>query len=334
MRLATLFDISSQKATTVFVLPGGQRVGLIDVVHYAPPGASFENFENLAGVASHLDIVLPAIRQWRQVQPPLSSISSPGIRFLPPVPAPRTFRVFDAFENHARAWRSKLNLEFSEAWLTQPAFHFGNSATLVGHEAPVCCPRDCRQFDYGLALGVVIGRGGKNIAAQDAWKHIAGFTIINDFSIRQLERLEMQTGLGPGKSRDFATAVGPYLVTLDDLADRIDLEGHIHLTMTARLNGKQTSRGNASTMFFSWPQLIEHASRDVELSPGDLMCSGTIGGGSILEAGPDNTGGWLKPGDTIELEIERLGVLRTPIVEQPGSRMNASLNAGGALVEV
>lgn len=334
MRLATLFDSSSQKATTVFVLPGGQRVGLIDVVHYAPPGASFDNFENLAEVASHLDIVLPAIRQWRQEHPPLASMSTPGLRLLPPVPAPRTFRVFDAFEDHARNWRKKLDIDFSESWSAQPAFYFGNSASLIGHEAPVSCPRDGQQLDFGLSLGIVIGRGGRNISARNAWKHVAGFTIINDLSVREIERLEMRTGLGPGKSRDFATAVGPYLVTLDDLADRIDSEGRIHLTMTAKLNGKEISRGNAASMFFSWPQIIEQASRDVEILPGDLFCSGTIGGGSILEIGPDTTGGWLKSGDTLELEIERLGILRTPIVARLDPVPTTAQNAGEALVGV
>ena len=222
----------------------------------------------------------------------------------------------------------------SGVWYDQPAFYFGNCASLVGHETPVACPRDCVQLDYGLELGVVIGRGGRDIKARDAWKHISGFTIINDLSARELERIELQAGFGPGKSRDFATAVGPYLVTLDDLADRIDSDGHIHLTMIARLNGKETSRGNSASMFFNWPQIIEHASRDAELCPGDLLSSGTVGGGSILEATPEITGGWLKPGDTIELEIERLGVLRTPIIARSDAEHSTIANAGGALVEV
>lgn len=335
MRLATLFDTTQQKANTVFVLPGGQRVGLIDVVHYAPAGATTEHFESLAEVASHLDIVLPAIRQWRQEQPILPAI--PGgseKRFLPPVPAPRTFRAFDSFEQHAKAWRAQLDLSFSGAWYETPAFYFANTASLIGHETPVQAPLDCHQLDFELELGVVIGRGGKNIPAADAWKHIAGFTIINDLSVRDLERVEMKSGLGPGKSRDFATAVGPYLVTLDDLRDRIDSEGRVHLAMIARINGREVSRGNAASMFFSWPQLIEHASRDAALSPGDLISSGAIGGGSILEAGVESVGGWLKPGDTVELEIERLGILRTPIAEREGSRAEHSINADGALVGV
>src|SRR5207244_3490783 len=111
-----------------------------------------------------------------------------------------------------------------------------------------------------------------------------------------------------------------HLVTLDDLRDRIDDDGRIHLEMVARVNGRELSRGNSGDMYFTWPQIIEHASRDAELAPGDLLGSGTVGTGCILELGPENTGGWLKPGDVVELEIERLGVLRTPIVARVEGR--------------
>jgi len=123
-------------------------------------------------------------------------------------------------------------------------------------------------------------------------------------------------------------------VTLDDLADRIDSSGRIHLRMSARVNGKQLSKGDSSSMYFSWPQIIEHASRDAELFPGDLIGSGTVGTGCILELGPENTGGWLKPGDTVELEIDRLGVLRTPIIERPDAPATTHETRGDALVTV
>jgi fumarylacetoacetate (FAA) hydrolase len=126
----------------------------------------------------------------------------------------------------------------------------------------------------------------------------------------------MSVGLGPAKGKDFATGVGPYLVTLDEFKDRIDKDNRIDLAMSARVNGKELSRGNAKTMYFTWPQLVAQASRDAELFPGDLIGSGTVGSGCILELGPENTGGWLKPGDVIELEIEKLGVLRNKVVER------------------
>jgi fumarylacetoacetate (FAA) hydrolase len=334
MRLATLLDESNQKATTVFVLPSGQTVGLHEVVHYAPAGASFENFANLAEVAGHLDVVLPAIRMWRADQPAQTGNARAALRFCPPVPAPRSFRDFYAFEQHVKTCRAKRGLEMNPAWYDAPAFYFSNPGSLIGHEAPVYAPRGSQQLDYELELGIVIGRGGKDIKARDAWKHIAGFTIINDLSARDLQREEMAVGLGPAKGKDFATAVGPYLVTLDDLADRIDSIGRIHLSMTARVNGRELSRGNAASMYFSWPQIIEYASRDAMLFPGDLLGSGTVGTGCILELGPENTGGWLEPGDVVELEIERLGVLRTPIIDRPDAPEPERSRAGDALATV
>ena len=123
----------------------------------------------------------------------------------------------------------------------------------------------------------------------------------------------MGVGLGPSKSKDFATAVGPWLVTLDEFADRIDGE-RLRLAMSARRNGRELSRGDAAALHHAIPRLIEHASRDAELFPGDLIATGTVGTGCILELGPENTGGWLVPGDVVELEIERIGVLVTPVV--------------------
>src|SRR3989440_11420710 len=272
MRLATLFDPASGKATTVFVLPSGERIDLTDVVHYAPKGATFDNFANLAEVAGHLDVVLPAISGWRSVRPQASGVSA-RTKYLPPVPAPRAFRDFYAFEQHVKTCRAKRGLEMVPAWYDAPAFYFSNPGSLIGHDAPLCAPKGSKELDYELELGIVIGRGGKDIRPRDAWKHVAGFTIVNDFSARDLQRAEMSVGLGPAKGKDFATAVGPYMVTLDDLADRIDSVGRIHLQMIARVNGKELSRGNSSSMYFSWPTIIEQASRDAMLYPGDLIAS-------------------------------------------------------------
>jgi fumarylacetoacetate (FAA) hydrolase len=334
MRLATLIDPTTRKPTTVFVLPGGQKIDLCDAVHYAPVGASQDYFANLVEVASHLDFVLPAISGWRSNLAAKPQAVNGHARFLPPVPAPRSFRDFYAFEQHVKACRAKRGLEMVPAWYQAPAFYFSNPGSLIGHDAPVYAPRGSVELDYELELGIVIGQGGKDITARDAWKHVAGFTIINDLSARDVQRAEMTVGLGPAKGKDFATAVGPYLVTLDDLADRIDTAGRVHLKMAARVNGKQLSQGRASEMYFTWPQLIEHASRDVELYPGDLIGSGTVGTGCILELGPENTGGWLKPGDVVELEIERLGILRTPIVDRPDAGETLRESVGGALATV
>jgi fumarylacetoacetate (FAA) hydrolase len=247
----------------------------------------------------------------------IQRLKNSEFRFLVPIPLPRTFRDFYAFEAHVKNARKRRGLEMLPQWYEQPVFYFSNPSTLKGHEAPVFAPLGCSELDYELELGIVISDRGINIAPDDAWKHVAGFTIINDFSARDIQRKEMAVGLGPAKAKDFATGVGPYLVTLDEFQDRIDKDGRVDLEMTARVNGKELSRGNAKSMYFTWPQIIARASADAELFPGDLIGSGTVGTGCILELGPENTNGWLKPGDVVELEIERLGVLRNHIVNRP-----------------
>jgi fumarylacetoacetate (FAA) hydrolase len=236
-----------------------------------------------------------------------------------PILAPRTFRDFYAFEQHVATCRKNRGFAMDPAWYEQPAFYFSNPMGLVGSDTPVHAPAGCAELDYELEMGLIIGDGGRDIRREDAWRHVAGFTIINDFSARDLQRREMSVGLGPAKSKDFATAVGPCMVSLDEVSDRIDSENRLHLEMSARVNGKELSCGNAAAMYFTWPRIIEHASRDAMLAPGDLLGSGTVGTGCILELGPEKTGGWLKPGDMVELEIERIGVLRTPIVARPSN---------------
>lgn len=236
--------------------------------------------------------------------------------FLPPVVRPHAFRDFYAFEQHVKTARGRRGLEVPPAWYEVPVFYFSNHNALVGHHAAIHAPRDCAELDYELELGVVIGHGGRDIAPERAWEHVAGFTIINDLSARDLQRKEMAVGLGPAKGKDFATAVGPWLVPRSAFADRIQGET-LTLEMAARINGREFSRGNAATLHHSVPRLIAQASRDVELFAGELIGTGTVGTGCILELGPETTGGWLKPGDVVELEIERIGVLRTRIVERP-----------------
>ena len=290
MRLATL---DGDKA--VAVLPDGSIVALQCV-------------GGLAGACTRIDEIRHDFESGLK-QP----LKQPA-KFIPPVPLPHTFRDFYAFEQHVKSARARRGLEMLPGWYEQPVFYFSNPGTLVGHEHPVHAPLGCQELDYELELGVIIGKGGRDILAADAWKHVAGFTIVNDFSARDIQRKEMAVGLGPAKGKDFATGVGPYLATLDEFTDRIGKDGRVELEMRARVNGKELSHGNARSMHFTWPQIIAHASRDAVLFPGDLIGSGTVGTGCILELGPENTGGWLKPGDVVELEIERLGVLRNPIV--------------------
>jgi fumarylacetoacetate (FAA) hydrolase len=238
-------------------------------------------------------------------------------RFFPPILRPSAFRDFYAFEQHVRTARARRGEEMNPAWYEIPVFYFSNPNSFVGDNDSVFAPAGCTELDYELELGVAIGKRCRNVAITQAWNCVAGFTIINDLTARDLQRAEMPMGLGPAKGKDFATGVGPMLVTRDEFADKINNET-VSLQMSARVNGRELSRGNSSFLHHTFPKMIAHASRDADLFPGDIIGSGTVGFGCILELGPENTGGWLKAGDVVELEIERLGVLRTRIAPRQG----------------
>jgi fumarylacetoacetate (FAA) hydrolase len=176
-------------------------------------------------------------------------------------------------------------------------------------------PAATNELDFELELACVIGRAGRDIPVAGAESHVAGYTIMNDWSARDVQRQEMSVGLGPAKGKDFATSLGPTLVTPDELADRRRPDGRYDLTMIARVNGEEVGRGNAGDIHWTFAQMIERASRDVELQPGDVIGSGTVGGGCLLELGQE-IHPWLEPDDEVELEIERIGRLRNRVGER------------------
>lgn len=232
---------------------------------------------------------------------------------LPPVVS---IRDFYAFEQHVKTCRRQRGLDMLPQWYQVPVFYFSNPACVIGHDDTVRAPQGSEALDYELELACVIGKPGSNIPADDrALEYVAGFTIMNDWSARDIQRVEIAVGLGPSKSKDFATSLGPELVTFDDLRDGYR-DGRLHLEMTASVNGQVLSRGNAGSMHWTWPQLIAHASRDTWLREGDVLGSGTVGTGCILELTPEAVGGWLKPGDVVELTVEKLGTLRNRVVEE------------------
>ncbi|MBI1825786.1 MAG: fumarylacetoacetate hydrolase family protein [Planctomycetes bacterium] len=235
-------------------------------------------------------------------------------RWLPPVPNPRTFRDFYAFEQHVKAARAKRGLEMLPEWYELPIFYFSNPCSLKGHLEPVKKPAMTNELDFELEVACVLGRDVQDVSGQAAEDAIFGYTVLNDWSARDEQRKEMKCSLGPAKGKDFATSIGPWLVTKDELDDRRVGPGRYDLTMLARRNGKEISRANFKELYHDFTKLIERASRDVMLYKGDLIGSGTCGTGCILELGSEAVGGWLKPGDTMELEVERLGTLTTPIV--------------------
>jgi fumarylacetoacetate (FAA) hydrolase len=238
-----------------------------------------------------------------------------------PLPPVASIRDFYAFEQHVKTARKLRGLDMIAEWYQVPVFYFSNPAGVIGPDEPVWAPLESEALDFELELACVIGQECRDIPADDrALEVVAGFTIMNDWSARDLQRKEMSVGLGPSKGKDFATSLGPDLVTFDELEDRYK-DGRLHLEMTAERNGRVVSRGNAGTMHWSWPQLIAHASRDTKLRPGDVLGSGTVGTGCILELTPAAVGGWLQPGDVVALTIERLGTLCNPVVLHPAKEV-------------
>jgi fumarylacetoacetate (FAA) hydrolase len=234
-----------------------------------------------------------------------------------PIPTVASVRDFYAFEQHVRTCRRHRGLDMAPAWYEVPVFYFSNPAGVIGPGADVTAPRGCRELDYELELACVVAHECRDLPADDrALEVVAGFTIMNDWSARDLQRVEMAVGLGPSKGKDFATSLGPELVTFDELADR-SRDGRLHLEMSAAVNGRVLSRGDSGRMHWTWPQLLAHASSDATLRPGDVLGSGTVGTGCILELTPEAVGGWLAPGDLVELTVERLGTLRNRVIEHP-----------------
>lgn len=235
-------------------------------------------------------------------------------RLLAPLPRPRSLRDFYAFEQHVATARRHRGQPVPPAWYRMPVFYFGNHGAIFGPDESIPMPQT-DQLDYELEVACVIGRQGRNISPDEVWEHIAGFTIMNDWSARDIQREEMSVGLGPAKGKDFATSLGPYLVTLDEIDADLSNDGErFELEMIARVNGREYSRGNLGDMYYSWGQIVAHASRDTTLYPGDVIGSGTVGSGCILELTPEAVGGWLEPDDVVELEVSGLGRLRNRIV--------------------
>jgi 2-keto-4-pentenoate hydratase/2-oxohepta-3-ene-1,7-dioic acid hydratase in catechol pathway len=225
------------------------------------------------------------------------------IRLLAPLTNPSSMRDFYAFEGHVKKGFEKRGEPMPEEWYKFPVYYKGNHASIIGPGEPVRWPSFTEKFDYELELAIVIGKEGRDIPRERAMEHVAGFTIMNDFSARDMQRAEMKVRLGPAKGKDFATAIGPVLVTPDEVADPYNLR------MRARVNGETWSDGNSGSIHHRFDRMIEFASMDETLRPGDLIGSGTVTGGCGLELDR-----WVKPGDVIELEIEGIGTLANTVV--------------------
>jgi 2-keto-4-pentenoate hydratase/2-oxohepta-3-ene-1,7-dioic acid hydratase in catechol pathway len=279
---------------------GAPRAGRVvgDEIHALPAGMPLP-LDDLRGAHPVADVV--AFEQ---------------ARLLPPVERPPSLRDFYAFEQHVQTARRARGLEMEPLWYELPVFYFSNPAAVRGPYDDIEIPPGTVELDYELEVAAVVGRRGSNLRAADAESHLAGFLVMNDWSARDVQRREMTLSLGPAKGKDFATTLGPYLVTPDELADRRTDRAY-DLTMVARVNGREYSRGSLADIHWSFGELLAYASRGTELIPGDVIGSGTCGTGCILELSlvhGHDAYPWLQAGDVVELEVDGLGVQRNRII--------------------
>lgn len=252
-----------------------------------------------------------------------------AVRLLAPVPFPTSCRDGYAFRQHVAAARRNRKVEMIPEFDQFPIFYFTNHHSIQGPGDVFCMPDHLERLDFELEVAVVVSRHGRNIPAAEADQYIGGLMIMNDFSARRLQMEEMLLSLGPAKGKDFSTAIGPWLVTLDELQsfEIPPKAGHVgkswNLRMQCHVNGVQVSDGNLGDMDWTFAEIIERASYGVDLYPGDVIGSGTVGTGCFLELNgtgklndPAYAEQWLKAGDVVELEVDALGKLANTVVAE------------------
>jgi 2-keto-4-pentenoate hydratase/2-oxohepta-3-ene-1,7-dioic acid hydratase in catechol pathway len=294
------------------------------------PGALLDDKETIVDLFVHFQNMLELIDGGekalmdarKEVESPSSTVALEDVALRAPVPVPRQVRDCMCFEKHVRqafAQGAKMKagvlgqIAFSvglvkvpEVWYSQPIYYKSNRFSVIGTEQDVIWPSFSQRMDFELEMGIVIGKQGKDIPKDQAKEHIFGYTIFNDMSARDAQFREMESRLGPAKGKDFDTGnvIGPWLVTPDEVGDPYNL------TMVARVNGEEWGRGNSGDMYHKFEDVIAHVSASETIHPGELIGSGTVGDGCGLEHGR-----FLNPGDVIELEIEKLGILRNRLVK-------------------
>lgn len=248
------------------------------------------------------------------------------VKLLAPIPRPNSLRDAYAFRQHVETSRRNRGLEMIKEFDDFPVFYFSNHNAIFGPSDDIqCMPSHFEKLDYELEIAILIGKEGINVKAENAKEYIAGFMIMNDMSSRGLQMKEMKLNLGPAKGKDFASVLGPYLVTPDELSENIINEDdngcNYDLQMTCSLNGKLLSKGNLKDMAWSFEKIIERVSYGASIYPGDIIGSGTVGTGCLLEINGTNklkssdfTEVWLKENDVVEMEIEKLGKVTNKII--------------------
>jgi len=299
--------------------------GVIDM-HLASNGALPDNM--LQFIDNH-EAYFSLIKE-KGLEEATPTYSLEEVKLLAPLPNPRSFRDYIGFEMHMLNASKSFGHTIGEAWYEMPIFYFTNHHGIFGPEDKIKRPEKETKLDIELEIAVIIGKAGKDIKVEEADDYIFGYTVFNDWTARAIQRREMEIPLGPHKGKDFANAIGPCIVTKDEMekyrcgfsesffeaplkvpeikGDRFDVR------MTSRINGQTICEGNYKTVYYNFPQMMERASENnVTLMPGDILGSGTVGWGSLIENN-FKVHRPLEPGDVVELEIEGIGVLRNKVV--------------------
>jgi fumarylacetoacetate (FAA) hydrolase len=245
-----------------------------------------------------------------------------GATLVAPIPVPPSMRDGYAFRQHVEAARRNRGVEMIAEFDLFPVFYFTNPHAVIGGGDLAVRPMQRDRLDYELEVAIVIGKQGRDLTTANADEHVFGLLVMNDWSARAVQMEEMKLSLGPAKGKDFATGLGPYLVTMDELADRTTASEKgavIDLAMRAWVNGKLLSEGNVRDMTWTFAQILERVSYGVTVHPGEVIGSGTVGTGCLLELNGSKItqNQWLQPGDIVEVEVERLGRLTNRIVAAP-----------------
>ncbi|MFB6878055.1 fumarylacetoacetate hydrolase family protein [Streptomyces sp. NPDC056323] len=309
MKLATVEHDRIER--TALVLDQGERLLLLDRAHRLVTGEHAPALTTMQAIIDGGEPVRRYLQRLAEQAPPEAVVAASEVRWLSPLPRPVQIRDFGSFMDHFRNARSRIQgipadqVELPAIMLERPLYYVTNRLSVTGHDSDIHWPAYSSVRDYELEFACVLGRGGTDIPAADAASYIFGYTVFNDFSARDTQLEEIATGLGLSKSKDFtdSNVLGPWIVTADELGDPY------RLTMTARINGEEASRGTSADMHHTFADMIAFASQSTRLHAGEVLCSGTVPTGCGLEHGR-----FLEPGDTVELEVSGLGVLRNRVV--------------------
>jgi fumarylacetoacetate (FAA) hydrolase len=250
-------------------------------------------------------------------------LDAADVAFGPPILRPPAFRDFYAFEQHVATMWQRRQGEIPEAWYRLPIFYFSNTSEIRGPGDPVWAPRGSSELDFELEVGAIVDTPAYNLAEERAAEAIGGYFVLNDWSARDLQRDESTVRLGPAKGKDFATTIGPWIVTPDELAAHwsADATGpDLAMTVTVKPAGGQVVKvtsGAWSSARYSFGRMLARASADVHVRAGEILGSGTVGTGCLLEVKDETLGRWLEPGDLVTAAIEGIGEIQTPIVPRP-----------------